>query len=145
MPASCRAGGLGAEERLPRNSCRPTPGASLALQVGAHGLHAVCVCTCMCMCAHVCDVCMCCVCTQVHQTSLASVRAKWERGVPVRGESGDSVPRARADPVKLRSPPGLMRSGPTQLFPWEGDVCPPPAPHCFPLRSGNTLEGKGKS
>ena len=43
VPASCRAGGLGAEERLPRNFCRPTPGASLALQVGAHGLHAVCV------------------------------------------------------------------------------------------------------
>lgn len=73
MPASCRAGGLGAEERLPRNFCRPTPGASLALQVGARVCTpCVCVymCACMYMCAHVDNVCVYCVCACIWCTCV---------------------------------------------------------------------------
>ena len=77
MPASCRAGGLGAEERLPRNFCRPAPGASLALQVGAR------VCT-PCVCVHVlCVHASVCVCVHSHASDEPGlrVRVKWERGV----------------------------------------------------------------
>ena len=123
VPASCRAGGLGAEERLPRNFCRPTPGSSLALQVGAR-VCTPCVCVCvhacvcvhtwtMCVCimcallygAHVCTVCMCCVCTHVLLTSLASESgSSGNEGSPVRGESGNSLFRARGDPHKAPEP-----------------------------------------
>lgn len=157
MPAPCRAGGLGAEERLPRNFCRPTPGASLTLQVGAR-VCTPCVCVyvcvhvyvctrgqcvrvlCVCFCMHVCDVCMCCVCmqvlvcvcTHVLLMSLASESgSSGNEGSPVRGESGNSLSRARADPHDAPEPFWTDTVWSQAAFPLGRRHLPPPRPPLF--------------